>query len=262
MKQLTLKEHHRILVDILVVIDRFCRENHLRYSIAYGTLIGAIRHKGFIPWDDDIDIVMPRPDYDYFVTHFNGYNGHLNCFNDIAKGKDRFIRSFHKVQDVRTLMTENGMPEMLYGINIDVFPIDGLPETKEDYHSISLKENRWEKMVIMSYGRWSSSKSIKDILMFILAKLMGTTFWYRKMMSVLTSYNYDTASYAGAMSFGEKERFPKHIFEEYIEVEFEGSSFMALKAYDYYLKQLYGDYMTLPPVEKQVSHHCTRAYLK
>lgn len=74
MKPITTHELRKIQIEILKSIHNYCQENNLRYSLAYGTLLGAVRHKGFIPWDDDIDIMMPRPDYEQFLKGYRGYN--------------------------------------------------------------------------------------------------------------------------------------------------------------------------------------------
>lgn len=264
MVSINLEEQHSILLDILKITDQYCRENSLRYSLAYGTLIGAIRHKGFIPWDDDIDIIMPRPDYDYFVSHFNGYSKNLNCFNILSDGRQTIIKSYHKIQDIRTLMSEKGQRNMVYGINIDVFPIDGLPDDEEKTKKIMLKENRLEGLLYCATRTWDyigRQMGLKNKVKFVFAKILGRKYLYDKLFGVLRAYDFNTASYAGVMANGIRQRFCKRIFLDYTNVEFEGHKFLAIRDFDLYLSQLYSNYMEIPPLESRVSHG-SHAYWK
>ena len=115
-------EMKELMLDIMSSIDKYCRENGLRYSLAYGTLIGAIRHQGYIPWDDDIDIWMPRPDYMRFMQEYKHEYYKAYCA-ELTPGWDRFIA---KVCDERTVIDE-GHGEVC-GVYVDIFPIDGWPE--------------------------------------------------------------------------------------------------------------------------------------
>ena len=119
--------HQRIL-RILMAVDKTCRENQLRYYIWAGTMIGAVRHKGFIPWDDDIDIAMPRPDYERFIAHSKEWLPQPYEFV-CAENDPRYPLPFGKVQDASTTLIERTHLHYLGGIYIDVFPIDGVPNS-------------------------------------------------------------------------------------------------------------------------------------
>ena len=123
MRQLSLEEIHACLLDILKSVDKFCLENNLRYSIAYGTLIGAVRHKGFIPWDDDIDLLMPRPDFDRFVATFGREPGaRYRCLYNARNEDENFIHFFAKVHDTHTVSTQGKFEKYKFGVDIDIFP--------------------------------------------------------------------------------------------------------------------------------------------
>jgi len=126
MQKLSHREIQLYLLDILKAVDSFCRNTGIRYSMAYGTLLGAVRHKGFIPWDDDIDLLMPRPDYERFVSTFGkapGSRYRCLCHEEGVKG-DRFVHFFSKVEDVKTKSLQGRGYEYDFGLNIDIFPIN------------------------------------------------------------------------------------------------------------------------------------------
>ena len=118
---------HRRILRILMAVDRCCQEHHLRYYIWAGTMIGAVRHKGFIPWDDDIDIAMPRPDYEQLIAHSGEWLPQPFEFV-CAENDEQYPLPFGKVQDASTTLIERLHLRYLGGIYIDVFPIDAVPE--------------------------------------------------------------------------------------------------------------------------------------
>jgi lipopolysaccharide cholinephosphotransferase len=122
MQQMTFNEMRTVQFNILCAVDKFCNENNLRYTLLGGTLLGAVRHQGFIPWDDDIDIAMPRPDYEKFVRTFNKTESFLVCESWINKKYWYF--GFAKIGDKRTLLEQRDCKIKLF-VNIDLFPVDG-----------------------------------------------------------------------------------------------------------------------------------------
>ena len=120
---------HQKVLDILLAVDQVCRQHHLRYYIIAGTLLGALRHKGFIPWDDDLDIGMPRKDYDLFMTHAKEWlPEHYEAIN--GQNDPEYPLSFAKIQDARTTLIERKHLKYTGGIYIDGFPRDGVPKNK------------------------------------------------------------------------------------------------------------------------------------
>ena len=258
MRKITLEEQRQIQLDILKKVDKYCRENNLRYSLGGGTLLGAVRHKGFIPWDDDIDIMMPRPDYDKFVRGFNGYDEDLTCG---AYEVDRnWYHPFAKVYHNKTFMREIRNLNSV-GIFIDVFPLDGFPS--------GLLER---KMYLKCIYFWRIALSIKNldyegefryriyksIVRFIPNRILQMPIQY-----LLKKYSFDNSLYVGAVSgiYGEKECYPRYVFDTYIDLIFEDYAFLAIRDYDIYLIGHYGNYMELPPKNQRILAHLANAFV-
>lgn len=259
MKPIYLEEQKQIQLNILAKVDQFCEENNLRYSLGGGTLLGAVRHKGFIPWDDDIDIMMPRPDYDKFVHNFNGYDKDLTCAaHEIDKN---FIQIFAKVYNNKTLLKEQSLQDPL-GIFIDVFPIDGFPSDERTVTKYVRKITFLRKLLqiknLDNKLRWKRIIA-KSILYFF-----PVNYLQKRMQKAIKEYPFEESLYAGATCgrYKEKERYQRDVFEKYTTLDFENRNFKVIKEYDLYLKQHYGDYMKLPPVEEQVGNHTEYAYWK
>ena len=138
MKEIYLEELRVIQLELLQQIADFCEKNNIKYFLAYGTLIGAIRHKGYIPWDDDIDIVMPRDDYDRFLELYNEaypFSKVVDMYNTKHYGF-----AFAKVHDVRTIIYETQYAQDSFGVFVDVFPIDGIKGESQIMNVIKLRK--------------------------------------------------------------------------------------------------------------------------
>lgn len=261
MKELSLDEIKEIQLDILKKVHLFCEENNLKYSLAYGTLLGAIRHKGFIPWDDDIDIMMLREDYDLFIDNFNETFEYLKVH---SPEKDlEYPYPFAKVSDERTLLIENISYKYKMGVNIDVFPMDDI-DIKDKFTlkvQIVLGTLRDIKLVKFKLNR----NPFKNIILLI-CKLLLFPIPCRKIINEMVKnskkYYNKKLDYCCNISLGQKttKPVPKKWFEELINHEFEGYSFLITKYYEQLLELLYGDYMKLPPKEQQKTHHKFKAY--
>lgn len=142
MKEINVYELKKIQLEILDDIHRFCIQESLTYSLAYGTLLGAIRHHGYIPWDDDIDIMMPRRDYERFI---NLYKSNTNEVLDLRKS-DTTIEMFLKICRKGSIMIDTTLKRSLWGINIDVFPIDGIPDGGDHCDQIVFLRNQLPKI--------------------------------------------------------------------------------------------------------------------
>ncbi len=257
-------ELRQIQLDILKKVALFCDQNNLRYFLAGGTLLGAIRHKGYIPWDDDIDIMMPRPDYEQFLKVFHAGNCSIISYHTDPD----CIYPFAKIIDDRTVMIEDVVLKTKMGVYIDVFPIDGLPDSMEESKRFlrqldPIRNKIMAKTVVLRRRKGL----VKNILIFG-AKIVYLFSNYRnniiKLDKLCQQYSYQYSNFVGAFIFGYgiKERISKKSLENYILVDFEREKFRAQKGYDEYLSSIYGDYMQLPPEEKRKSHHFFKAYWK
>lgn len=266
MKELSLQELKDVELDILKMFDLFCRENNIRYFLAYGTLLGAIRYKKFIPWDDDVDLLVPREDYDKLLTLFpDTEKYHLFAFEKDQK----YPFPFAKLCDMTTRKEETVYTEqdITLGVEIDIFPLDAWDNDFEE----AKKEARRIKRKMMWLGITKLSKPITDnplkrflwsIIMFF-TKILGSKYFVRQIIKESNKPEQKGSVYLGAKVwsiYGERGIIPAKVFEEAVDIEFEGEMFRAPKDYDTYLTCLYGDYLPEPPKEKQKTHHSFKAY--
>lgn len=274
MKEMTIQEIQQVTLEILKDVHNFCVENNIRYSLSGGTLLGAIRHNGFIPWDDDADIQLPRPDYNRFIHTYQSKCG-FKLFCHELGNVERIRISHTMVCDVKkTVVDKSELPwtDIELGIRIDVIPVDGAPSSykKMKNHMNSLKFWR----AVCSIGRVKgaplktifSKKTIKDRAIFLIKKILGLVYcdmFLDKYIKLTKKYDYDSSDYFCAGShYGMREWQPKKNMENYILHKFEDCEFYIMSGYNENLKSLYGDYMSLPPVDKRINHAFFKYYWK
>lgn len=265
---LTLDEIHATLLDLLKYIDSFCREHSIRYSIAGGTLIGAIRHRGFIPWDDDADIMMPRPDYERFLELFpKEAKGQYKVLNRNTEKHHWFVNCYAKIEDTSTISEERGVKAMTrFGLNIDLFPVDGAPDSPQEQKDVC------RKVIFFKHRITHSQKPFYHLFLphqgapmaFIQAHFHKVDYWLDECEKLLRERDFSTSSHAGALCgmYREREVFERRVFEEYTDYEFEGVTLMGIKDAHTYLSGLYGDYMTPPPASQRRGKHHLKVYRK
>lgn len=267
-KSISLREHQKIMLDILSDFDDFCCRNQLRYFLDAGTLLGAVRHNGFIPWDNDADVCMLRSDYDRFIQLLNERNYYLND-HILLEIPEETMYCFCKLGDTRTEMIEfpDTHPEKCY-VYIDVFPKDGLPEdslrTKILCHcSFYLSLLHWFNKHSIPY--WKTKKSgLKKYVAVIADRIVTDRNIGLNIQNWLIRRNnrknpIEQCKKITTLVNGEyHRRCEKECFDERILWEFEGRQFYIPKGYDHWLRVLYGDnYMEVPPPEKREVHNVT-----
>lgn len=265
MEGLTLQELKEIELNLLKKFHSFCVENGIRYFLAYGTLLGAVRYKGFIPWDDDVDVLVPREDYKKMIDLFqDDERYHLYSFE---KNKN-YRYPFAKLCDMTTRKEEfnlnNGVE---LGVDIDIFPLD---HWADDFEKAK-KEAKYIKRTMFcldlsKYEKVVANNFIKKVFKGCLiagAKAFGSKYFINKIEKKTWRRDQSGSGYVGAKSwcvYGERGIIPAEAFSETIEIEFENETFFAPIGYDKYLTCLYGDYLPEPPKEKQKTHHNFIAY--
>lgn len=265
MKELSLQELKEIEFDILKVFDDFCKENNIRYYLAYGTLLGAIRYKKFIPWDDDVDLLIPREDFNRMIKLFQDSDRYrLFAFDR----NPNFIYPFAKLCDMTTRKDEFGYENGVdLGVDIDLFPLD---TWDNDLENAKKEAKRIKKhMFHLGLTRLKKADSVNPIkrvvksVVMIFCKMRGAKYFLDKIEKETCKPGAKGNAYVGAKSwcvYGERGIIPAEAFAQSIDVEFEGRMFPAPIGYDTYLTCLYGDYLPEPPKEKQKTHHSFRAY--
>lgn len=260
-RQLTLREIQLAELDILLEFDRICKENSLKYSLDSGTLLGAIRHKGFIPWDDDIDVIMPRPDYEKFISVFTN-TAKKNFYLTDDRG-DNAQYPFIKMCDRNIEVKENEFDE-IPNLWIDIFPVDGFPESEKKIKRILQKSQFYLKMIC--FEKWTSLKTYggrhsKFVAFFIklFVKAYGIKRVYKNLNKLISKYPYESAKRVGKVIWSvvtdPVRVMPKKAYETMISIGFEHHEFSVLVEWDKYLRGSYGDnYMQLPPEEERIVH--------
>lgn len=265
MKELSLEEVKNLELDILGFFADFCEKNDLNYFLSYGTLIGAIRHKGFIPWDDDIDVVMPKPDVDKLCESFPKVGRYrlIKPTDDIAR------HGIIKIVDTMTVKIEKNVDYKNghLGVDIDVFTLDGEPDDYKEFLKWQKKLFRLTKLRTYTIIDIKKCRLRGKIFLTLVRPFINKNRILKKREKLHNLYKFEDCRYIGNMENCDHhkhkhDRFLKSAFDAYVYVDFEGKLFRAPKCYDEYLRKIFGDYMQLPPKEQQVTHHSSVCYLK
>ena len=269
MRELTVEEVKARELAILCKVRDFCDAHGLRYYLAYGTLIGAVRHQGFIPWDDDVDLIMFRPDYDVFMREFNRDRQDALAARCVENSPG-YYHNMGKVIDESTLLVENNKLGDEIGIYIDIFAFDYLPEDETERNRVRGELQRLRDQYRRINQDLSEQKNPlkrlalganKLALRFLPGDLIA-----RKMNEIaFGATRGERTSICGELtSYMCRDRsvFQTEWFDEVIELPFEGERFTAPKNYDVILRHSYDDYMVLPPEEKRHYEHGFTAYEK
>lgn len=248
-----------IQLEILDEIHAFCQANGIRYSLTYGTLLGAVRHKGYIPWDDDIDLMMPRPDYERFINEFTSSQNEMI----ILKNIDSCVEMFTKICRKGTKMVDKELGRCLWGVNVDVFPVDGCPSVEHQERITSKKAFLAKicpryKVITKQKLLWFLKYLVKRIV-FVYPR---SVLHLKEELDSLSRCNPALAPKAGLLMEGKGTfKGDSSFFEDYVTLPFEGKHYCAIRDYACILQTHYGDYMTPPPPEKRISRHQYDAFI-
>lgn len=249
-----LKELHRRLAIMMHEIHTICIENNIRYTMLGGTLLGALRHGGFIPWDDDIDIAMPWEEYKKFVNLvFNKLNHPWLEFH-LAGYTERYCNPFIKAIDSRTTFIEGYSREVPKGIFIDIFPIVYAGDTKDEALK-EFKKHRFLQSILKRKSFKFETGRLRETVMKFLGSLRSINYWMDKIDQHYDMCCKQRKMYSSDMDGSERGIVPTVFFESFSLYPFESYEFMGIADADGYLKLVFGDYMKLPPLEQREPHH-------
>jgi len=249
-QQLSPNEVKQYGKELLAQMDKFCLESGLRYWVCGGTMLGAVRHRGFIPWDDDVDVFMPLPDYFRFLATFpTGERYALSGFGSEA-GVD-FLLPFAKIVDKETIMDEDlDIVRRLVGVWVDVFPLVGMPDDEEERVLFFRQYREAEKNIIQEfYAKDGDLRVFKDR--------------FPEQEKFLRKYDFDASRYVGVLGtrYGEKDSTHQKIYDKTLRMKFEDIEVNVPAGYEEYLSSLYGsDWNKLPPESERKSLHLAKAY--
>ena len=262
MQEVSNKEIQKYLLEAFRWFHGFCVENDLRYFALGGTMLGAARHQGFIPWDDDVDVGMPRKDYDRFCALMNDRLGHRYILETPDSEAKDFNYCFAKLYDTETTLVENLRYKTRRGLFIDIFPLDGMGDNEEESRKTFSRIDRRFKLIVahttgLRKGRSFLKNTAVIISQTILDPFINDKKAIKKLNELAAEKDFDSCVYGGN-TFGAwryKEIMPSSIMGRPTLYKFEDMEVYGSEDCDAYLTHLYGDWRKLPPEDKRVSHH-------
>lgn len=266
MKEISFEESKLIMLDTLRSIDRCCRDNHIDYSLTWGSLIGAIRHHGFVPWDDDVDLMMSRKDYNRFLEVYNDPK-----FDIYTPNKDKnCIQLLTKVYRKDTkIIFDNYKKKSLFGLWISIFPYDNAPDVGlkswERKRTFLLRLYHYRTARFLDFNHLPRRYVRNFVKLFLKIPVLPISSFYlaNKIEQHMSKYNHIKTKKICIWDSDDFIRylyFPSVLFEEYEDVDFDGVKCRIIKKYDEFLRMFYGDYLQLPSEEERVPKHNYKAF--
>lgn len=262
MKEIDVQNLKKKQIEILDVMSQFCEKHDIRYWIDSGTLLGAIRHKGYIPWDDDVDTGMLREDYDKFLKLFNQENDRYKVYS--IENNLEYSYPFAKIVDTKTVLYEPDERGYKLSVYIDLFVYDNAPDDETEVKKMFRKRIFLQKMRSLQWHHRPNGSFIRRALIYIAnvpMRLVPNGYFERKIVENAKKFQYVDTKRVGNFTASEVVTADKEIFRDFVWVEFEGKQYKAPIGYDEWLRAFYGNYMELPPIEKRISNHSFKAYV-
>lgn len=266
-----MNEIQKISFDILCTIKRICGLEGLHYALAFGTLLGAVRHRGYIPWDDDVDIIMPRPDFEKLMDYFEKHRDELTPYEPWNRSKHPdYPYELTRIIDNRYILdVDNELPCGM-GIFVDIYVLDGAGNSLEEARRMLTRTKKYSSSIFLS-----TRKSLKvngtrgwrvllKPLFYAYVKLLGRQYFTKRLHQIINDQDYASSSYLACLEWDNTlgSVIAKADIENPVSVSFNGEDFNAPRNYEMFLIQNYGDYMTPPPEKYRVYHHLYKAYKK
>lgn len=272
MKEIKIEELKIVQMDILSAVHRFCLAHNIKYSLSCGSMLGCARHQGYIPWDDDIDIYLLREDYNRLIKEFpDTLEGSYKLVT--LERSAKWDKAFGKAYDARTVFKERKREPYEIGVNIDVFPIDYVPQDETEWLKYDKNRRFWQYIFGLRFAgikvfNFHKDRSLLKNLCIVIYKLVLLCIPLRciarYLQYIAKNNNKKKSDYVFECAQGifQKHPFPKQLFDNIVLMPFEDRKYMAFANYDEYLTNAYGDWRKLPPVEKRVTHHNFKAWWK
>ncbi len=272
-KALTMQENQQAATGAMKKLDEICRELNISYTLTYGTMLGAVRHQGYIPWDDDLDIMLCRPEYDKLVAWCLEHEKELLPFRLFTpENTADYPYMIPRFCDTRYEIHTDNEKDCGMGAFVDIYPLDGIGNTREEAIATLRKRARWSSLYFLSTRlrceRGLTKSALKRLIKlpaFWAAKLIGKKWFGRRLYAIAKNCDFENSKYAGCVIWDteiENGMFEKAWFDKTQSMPFEQEQFQVITQYDAFLSRLYGDYMQLPPQEDRIAHHFYRIYKK
>ncbi|MBO5316845.1 MAG: LicD family protein [Oscillospiraceae bacterium] len=274
-QQLSFRDVQLGAVEVLKKLAALCGEQGWTYFLTYGSMLGAVRHQGVIPWDDDIDIMMPRPDYNKLRAYFTENSEALlplKLFDHTTAGN--YPHMIARISDQRYHLVFENEQDYGIGLFVDIYPLDGVGCDYAQAVKLVQRNKRTASLCFLtgrkSFGTDNTSSPWKMLLKlpaYLWANCFGNRHYIRKLEQAATRFSYEESNYvacaawpAGPRHGQQRDVFPKEVFEEIIQVPFEDTTMCIPKNYDTFLRTTYGKYMAPPPEDKRTTNHTYHAY--
>ncbi len=264
-RQLETKECRQIQLDILCEIKAVCERHDLRYILDYGSLLGAVRHGGFIPWDDDIDISMPRPDYECFKEAFEKEQRADTGIRLLTGMRENLALPYIQVVKENTITVKKGRRKAYaQAVWVDVFPVDGADagEKTEEIYRLYWEKIEEVRKIIGRYRPYRNPwKQLRQFYFHYIKKFrLGKIVREAEHLMQTLDYCASDEVFCYQTIYGTREKNQKKYYEERIEMPFEGISCKVPRDYDEKLRGIYGDYEKIPPEEERKGHEFAAYY--